>query len=104
MDSEGTKSKTKVKYDYWFLIVLAVLLWTLANQMFSLTSWLPGNWANFNLWGRIAANFIAIFGVVWVTRMYVVNTRRQAKRKKRIATEIEKHPELEESIKRIMGG
>ena len=96
--------KTKVKYDKWFLVVLAILLWTLANQMFSLTSWLPGNWANFNLWGKIAANFIAIFGVVWVTRMYVVNTKRQARRKDKIAAEIEKHPELEGIIKEIMGG
>ncbi len=96
--------KTKVKYDKWFLMVLAILLWTLANQLFSLTSWFPGNWANFNLWGRVLANLIAVFGVVWVLRMYLRNTRRQAKRKDKIAAEIEKHPELEESIKRIMGG
>ena len=96
--------KTKVKYDKWFLIVLAILLWSLVSQLFTLGSWLPGNWANLNLWLRIVANGIAVFGVVWVLRMYLRNTKRQARRKDRIAAEIEKHPELEGVIKEIMGG
>ncbi len=98
------KKKTKAKYDRWFLIVLAILLWTLVNQLFALCSWLPGNLASFNLWARIIANCIATFGVLWVIKMYIMNTKRQARRKDKIAEEIEKHPELKDILKEIMGG
>jgi len=105
MDKMGKleKPKTKVKYDRWFLIVLAILLWTLVRQLFGLTDILPGNWANINLWLRVAANLIAIFGVLWVIRMYVRNTKRQTRRNERIAKEVEKRPELKGIINDIIG-
>ena len=95
--------KKKVKYDMWFLIVLVILLWALVNQLFALCSWLPGNWADFNLWMRVVANCIAVFGVIWVFRMYISNTKRQARRNERVEKAIEEHPELKDIIKDIMG-
>jgi len=99
-----TSPKKKVKYDKWFLIILAVLLYTLVNQLFALTSWLPGNWANFSLWLKVIANGIATFGVIWVVRMYIINTRRQFRRNERLEKAVEEHPELKGIIKDIMGG
>lgn len=97
------KPKKKVKYELWFLIVLAVLLWTLINQLFALCSWLPCDWANLNLWLRIVANCVATFGVLWVTRMYIINVKKQARRKERTEKAIEEHPELKDIINDIMG-
>jgi len=95
--------KTKVKYDKWFLVILAVLLWTIVNQLFSLTSWLPGNWANLNLWFKIIASCIATFGVCWVIKIYISNAKRQAARIFRIEQAIKDHPELAGIIKDIIG-
>ncbi len=96
------KNKLKVKYDRWFLIVLTILTWALCNQLFALTSWLPVNWADISLWLRVVANLIALFGVLWVLKMYIINTRRQARRKEHIAEVIKNHPELADVIKEIM--
>ena len=101
---EKQKTKTKVKYDLWFLIVLLILLWSLVRQLFELCGILPYDIANFSLWLKIVANAIATFGVLWVTRMYIMNTKLQARRQDKIAKEIEKHPELESIIKDIMRG
>lgn len=104
-----TKPKTKVKYAKWFLIVLAILLYTLVRQLFEIAPWLLLNWACIDLWLRInfslriIANCIALFGVIWVIRMYIKNTKMQARRKERIGKAIEEHPELEGIIKNIMG-
>jgi len=98
-----TKPKKKVRYDLWFLIILVILLWTLAQQLFSFTGLFPEQIANINLWFKIIANCIAIFGVVWVMKMYLINTKKQARRKERMEQAIKKHPELNDIIKDIMG-
>jgi len=75
--------KVKPKLDKWFLIVLAVILWTLCSQMFNLASALSCNWANFNLWCRVIACGIAIYGDIWVFRIYISSAIKEAKRKEK---------------------
>jgi len=75
--------KVKPKLDRWFLIVLAIILWTLCSQMFNLTSALAFNWTSFNLWCRVIACGIAIYGDIWVLRIYISGAIREAKRKEK---------------------
>ena len=97
------EQKEKVGYSRWFLIILAIVLYTVITQLYALTTWLPGNWANFTLWSKIFASSIAAFGVVWIIRMYLKNTKRQFKRKLKIRQAIIDHPELAEVLKDILG-
>ena len=97
------KTKTKVRFDKWFLVVLGIILWTLCSQAVNLALVLPGSWANFNLWCRLIACCIAIYGDVWVFRMYISNTKRQARRNEQIGKAIKEHPELKSIINDIMG-
>ena len=95
------KLKKKVKYDKWFLIVLTILLWSLCRQLFGLIGVIPYDLANYGLWLRLVACGIAIFGVLWVVKMYIMNTKRQARRNERIEKAIRKYPELKGIIKDI---
>lgn len=97
------KQKTKVKYDKWFLIVLVILLYTLMKLMIDLIGVIPYNLTNIGLWLRLAACLIAIYGNVWVFRMYISNTRRQARRNERTEKAIKEHPELKDIINDIAG-
>lgn len=103
------KLKGKVKYDRWFLIILAILLYTLIRQLFEIAPWLLLNWIYIDLWPRvnfslrIVALCIAIFGVIWVVRMYISNTKRQARRNERTQKALEEHPELKGIINDTMG-
>lgn len=103
------KPKRKVKYDKWFLIILAILLYTLISQLFEIAPWLLLNWtgitwqSQLNLSLRVVALCIAIFGVIWVVKMYIINTKMQAGRNERTRKAIEEHPELKDIIKDIVG-
>lgn len=98
------QKKIKPKYDKWFLVVLAILLWTLTGQLFTLASQLPNNWSNLNMWCKVIACTIALYGNIWVIRMYISNIKIQARRKNRIAQAIKEHPELESIINEITRG
>lgn len=96
--------KVKPKLDKWFLVVLAILLWTLATQLFNLALLVSDNPANFNLWARIIGSGIAIYGAVWVIRIYIGSAIKKARKARKIEEAIEAHPELEELINDLTKG
>lgn len=74
------QTKTKPKYDLWFLLVLAVMLYTVVTQLVNFCGLLAVNLLNLGLWARIIATGIATYGVIWIFQMYVKNTRDAARR------------------------
>ena len=79
-----SEKKIKARYDYWFLMVLAVMLYSLTTAMVNYGSLLALNLANITLWARVLANAIAIFGVMWIFVIYVRSVRIAAKHGKGI--------------------
>lgn len=62
----------KPKYDLWFFIVLAIILWTLATQFINYVFLLiPLNLTNIGIWARTLATGIALFGAIWVTKVWL---------------------------------
>ena len=65
------KFTTSPKYSLWFLIVLTVILWSLATQLLGFAWLIPYNLTNIGLWARFAATGLALYGLVWVFKIYV---------------------------------
>ena len=63
--------KPKRKYDIWFLIILAVIVWSLARQLVDYAFLIPYNLSNISLWARTIATAIAIYGTIWITKIYI---------------------------------
>jgi hypothetical protein len=73
------KPRRKLKLDRWFMVFMALLLWTLSTILFRYAFDLPYNLANYQLWLRMLAIIIAIFGWIWLFKIYVASVRAKSK-------------------------
>ena len=96
--------KKQLKYDKWFIMILGIMLWTLTSQLTNLAWLLPGNWLNLTLWSRVIASGLAIYGVVWVFRMYVSNLRRQTRRLRLLEEKLKDQPEIRALVVDVLKG
>ena len=97
-----TNKKARVKYDRWFLMVLAIMLWTLTSHLVGLLSLLPYNLANLNLWARTLASGLGIYGTIWVLRMYLTHVRQTARRIDELDEMLKDEPELKRKIIEVL--
>jgi DNA-directed RNA polymerase subunit RPC12/RpoP len=58
---------------------MALLLWSLATMMFNYAQAIPYNLSNPQIWFRILAIIIAIFGWIWLFKIYVSSVRAKQK-------------------------
>ncbi len=72
----------KPKFDLWFLILLTVILWSVVFQFFGLILYVigaginnPANLADANLWIRLLSTGLAVYGIVWVLKIYIHNIK-----------------------------
>jgi len=73
------KPRKRLKLDRWFMVFMALLLWTLSTILFRYAFDLPYNLANPQLWLRMMAIIIAIFGWVWLFKIYVASVKAKNK-------------------------
>ena len=96
------QKKAKVRYDKWFLIVLMILLFTLATNLVDLSRSLYYDWGNFNRWVRTIACLVAVFGNVWVIKLYLNSTRQKARRIEKLDAVLKDQPEIKAQIIEIL--
>jgi sterol desaturase/sphingolipid hydroxylase (fatty acid hydroxylase superfamily) len=67
------KTKKHVKVDLVFVIFFAVIAWRVALNLFTNAGLIPlylDFWNNWSFWFNIIGGIMALFGLVWVFRMY----------------------------------
>lgn len=93
---------TRPKTDRWFLIILGIMLYTLISQLWGFGSLLPGNWGNINLWLRILACIIAVYGDIWVIRIYLGSITKQKRQLDKLETELKNHNDVKKIVEDIL--
>lgn len=73
------KARPRLKLDRWFMMFMALLLWSLSTILFRYAFDLPYNLLNPQLWFRMLGIIIAIFGWVWLFKIYVASVRSKDK-------------------------
>lgn len=69
------KPRPRLKLDKWFMVFMALLLWSLGNILFQSAFELPYNLTNPQIWFKMLGIIIAIFGWVWLFKIYVASVR-----------------------------
>lgn len=73
----------RLKYDVWFLVVLAVILWSLATQLFNNATVLGLDLTNIHSWARTIATGLAVYGAFWILQIYLRSLKAATKKGKR---------------------
>lgn len=98
------QKRAKPRLDRWFLLVIAMMIWTLIMQVTSLGAQLAVNLADFYLWCRTIASVIALFGIIWVFRIYLSTAVNQARQIKALEEALKDQPEVKEIVINILKG
>ena len=62
----------RIKIDLVFLIFYAIIVWRVCLNLFTSAGYLPFFWQNISFWFTgIIWNMLALFGLVWLFRIYV---------------------------------
>lgn len=73
---KAKKPKAKLKLDKWFVILMAVLLWSLGTILFRDYAFqIPYFLADVSFWLRMVAVVFAIFLWMWLWRIYISEVR-----------------------------
>lgn len=70
--------------------------------MFDLAGKVPYDLGNFNLWCRTIACMVAVYGNVWIIRLYLQGTKKQSKRIEKLDEALKEYPELKAQIIEIL--
>ncbi len=66
------KAKRPLKIDLVFVIFFGIIVWRVALNLFTNAGFIPWNWSDYHFWfNNILANMLALFGLVWIFRIYV---------------------------------
>ena len=61
-----------VKVDLVFLIFYGIIVWRVAMNLFTSAGFIPWLWQDIHFWfTNIIWNLLALFGLVWLFRIYV---------------------------------
>ncbi len=58
------------KYDRWYLLFLGFILWVVATQFVNQAIAAALNYQNIGLWFKVVATGLALYGSVWMIRIY----------------------------------
>ena len=94
----------KKRVDRWFVIILGIMLYTLASQLWGMGTMIAYNLGNFTFWMKIVGCLIAIYGNIWVIRIYLSSIIKQNRRMALLDEKLKGNPELQGIVRDILRG
>lgn len=90
------------KKDKWFIVLLAIMLYSLVYMFVLNASLLPYNWGNFRLWVNVIALALSVYGDIWVFRIYLSSIVRHNKKIIELEEKLVNHPDIKKAVEDIL--
>lgn len=88
-----------VKVDLVFLIFYGIIVWRVALNLFTNAGYIPLLWNDIHFWFQnILWNILALFGLVWLFRIYVRSLKQETDTATNILRKISNIPYVKNSV------